>query len=136
VFIHTTRNTILLVREVHSIQVFVLFKDLLEGLLDQSRTVFESSKTPGVMEKSLEFIVVNVIFKLSQESSDEITDEDHFSFERAKNGEKDRLYCSEFVRRTTATALEIVLEVVQEDRVEPRIIRSVSIKEYDSVGLD
>lgn len=35
------------------------------------------------MEQSFEFIVVNVVFELSQESSDEVADENHFGFECA-----------------------------------------------------
>lgn len=61
----------------------------------QSRTIFESSEAPRVMQESFEFIVVNVVFKLSQETSDEVADEDHFCLECAQNGEKNGLYCSD-----------------------------------------
>ena len=49
----------------------------------QGRAIFESSEASRVMEQSFEFVVVNIVFELSQESSDEVTDEDHFGFECA-----------------------------------------------------
>lgn len=59
----------------------------------QSCAIFESSEASRIMKKPFEFIVVNIVFKLSQESSDKVADKDHFSLERTENGEKNRLYC-------------------------------------------
>ena len=33
------------------------------------------------MKESFELVVVNIVFELSQKSSNEVTDEDHFGFE-------------------------------------------------------
>lgn len=33
------------------------------------------------MEKSFELVVINIVFKLSQETSDEVPDKDHFCLE-------------------------------------------------------
>ena len=49
----------------------------------QGRAIFESSEASRVVKESFEFIVVDVVFKLSQESSDEVPDKDHFGLECA-----------------------------------------------------
>lgn len=47
----------------------------------QGCAILESSEASRIMKESFEFIVVNIVFELSQESSNEVADEDHFSLE-------------------------------------------------------
>ena len=58
---------------------------------DQFRATQKAGQTPRIMEQSLEPIVINVVLKLSQQSTDEIADEDHLCLECAEHREQDGL---------------------------------------------
>ena len=41
------------------------------------------------MKQTFEFVTVDIIFQLCQETTDQVTYEDHLSFQGTQNGEQD-----------------------------------------------